>query len=171
MAEMPSLPCLGESSWTLADSITAEEQVSAPQTYGQEGDTNTGKVLCNEDSVYAYKDIVAALVRWRSEEKAVVTGISPNSHQIESTVEEFLFRRAACLHSVVAQLDMAAKRQVLSLMRRQPHTHDAFLPKIGLTIGQVCSFQLLSKGVPVYAPGEHAHTRARQIFDSIENRS
>jgi len=114
---------------------------------------------------YAYDDVVAALVRWKCDEWAAHHGgeFTPQP----CNVEEALFRRSACIHAAVQSLDVASKRQVLASMRMQPHTHDAVLPWLGVTVGQACAFLLMSKGHPPYSTSADAYQRADAIFSSM----
>ena len=123
-------------------------------------------------SQYAFEQVVAALVRWYSDEHGRATGHPrvPTPGAAMAHVEEALFRRSACLHSVVTRLDMASKRQVLSAMRQQPHTQDAIFPWGGFSVGQACTFQLMTKGLPSYVPGQPASNRAEEIFSAVRRR-
>jgi len=123
-------------------------------------------------SQYAFEQVVAALVRWYSDEHGRATGQPrlPTPGAAMAHVEEALFRRSACLHSVVTRLDMASKRQVLSAMRQQPHTQDAIFPWGGFSVGQACTFQLMTKGLPSYVPGQPASNRAEEIFNAVRRR-
>lgn len=128
---------------------------------------------------YAVDDVVVSLVRWYNDENkknanvnlmnsAASAGNADSSDCTSCKLEEMLYRRTVSIHCVVARMDMAAKRQVLAAMRQQPHSHDAIIPWLGVSVAQVCTFQLMSKGMPTYAPGEPASERARLICESAD---
>lgn len=130
-------------------------------------------------SNYAVDDVVISLIKWYDDENRKHAGSRPfsvlsaatESHEPTSCkLEEMLYRRNVSIHCVVARMDMASKRQVLSAMRQQPHTHDAIIPWLGVSVGQVCTFQLMSKGMPTYAPGEPASERAKNICENEHDR-
>lgn len=121
-------------------------------------------------SRYAIDQVVSALVRWHCDEKGThsVQDSRTETSRYSCKVEEMLFRRNVSVHCTVTRMDMAAKRQVLSAMRQQPHTQDAIIPWLGASVSQVCSYQLMSKGLPAYAPGEPASEQAQEIVQSFQ---
>jgi len=123
-------------------------------------------------SRYAVDQVVASLVRWHCEEKGIrnLQDSKSDFNKYSCRVEEMLFRRNVSVHCTVTRMDMAAKRQVLSAMRQQPHTQDAIVPWLGASIAQICSYQLMSKGLPAYAPGQAASQRAQEIINSLQKR-
>lgn len=123
-------------------------------------------------SKYAVEDVIAALVRWHCDDHGVGRNQDVKTDPLRNAckVEEMLFRRNVSIHSTITRMDMAAKRQVLSAMRQQPHTQDAILPWLGASVSQVCSYQLMSKGLPTYAPGQPASNRAQQIINAVASK-